>query len=88
MQEYANLLNRPVDVAAIKEGPAIGSAILAAVAAGFYPNISDAYKNMGVKEFIRYLPDTQHRTEYDLLYRKNHFIRNLVAKITYSHDKH
>ena len=80
MQEYANLLNRPVDVAAIKEGPAIGSAILAAVAAGFYPNISDAYKNMGVKKFIRYLPDVEHRTEYDLLYRKNHFIRNLVAK--------
>lgn len=80
MQEYANLLNRPIDVGAIGEGPAVGSAILAAVAAGLYPSVLEAYNNMGVKGFVRYQPDGRHRAEYELLYQKNHTIRELSAR--------
>ena len=75
MQEYANLLNRTIYVGQVSEGPALGSAIFAAVAAGIYENPMDAYAHMGIKEFITYEPDSEHRAEYEVLYRKNHDLR-------------
>lgn len=80
MQEYANILNRTIDVAQVKEGPALGAAIFAAVAAGVYTNSIEAYEHMGVRDFVRYEPDMQHREEYEHLYRRNHALRNLVRE--------
>lgn len=75
MQEYANLLNGPVLVGKVEEGPALGSALFAAVAAGIYGTAAEAYGHMGVREFVRYEPDPEHREAYEALYWRNHRLR-------------
>lgn len=81
MQEYANLMNRTVLVGRIKEGPAVGAAIYSAVAAGLFKNLSEAYENMGVREFTVYEPDQIHREAYDTLYLKNLTLRNCLISL-------
>lgn len=80
MSEYANLLNRTVQVGQVKEGPALGAAVFAAVAAGIYASPREAYEHMGVKEFVSYEPDREHREAYEALYRKNHALRVWAAR--------
>ena len=79
MQEYANILNRTIQVGEITEGPAMGSAILAAVAGGVYPTVQEAYQHMGVRAFTAYEPDSIHRNQYEALYQRNHRLRQLAA---------
>ncbi len=78
MQEYANLLNRPVQTGVVTEGPALGAAVFAAVAAGLYCTVGEAYEHMGIHSFVVYQPDTVHRREYEALYEKNHRMRCLL----------
>lgn len=80
MSEYANLLNLPVSVGQVAEGPALGAAIFAAVAAGIYPDAQSAYQAMGVREFTEYRPDPKLRGAYESLYRKNHRLRALARE--------
>ncbi|MBE6883666.1 MAG: ribulokinase [Ruminococcaceae bacterium] len=80
MQQYSDILNLPVDVGVVKEGPALGSAMFAAVAAGIYSSPIEAYEHMGNTKFIRYTPDEQHRAEYEEIYRRNHLLRE-AAKL-------
>ncbi len=80
MQEYANLLNLPVFAGQVAEGPALGAAIFAAVAAEIYENPVQAYGRMGVRDFVSYMPQDAHRAEYDRLYRKNHALREMLVK--------
>ena len=47
MQLYADVINRPIGIITSDQGPALGSAIHAAVAAGAYPDIRVAAKAMG-----------------------------------------
>ena len=79
MHEYANLLHRRILVGQVKEGPALGSAILAAVAAGIYATTAEACEHMGVQEFTCYEPDEEHSEAYEELYRKNHVLRRMAA---------
>lgn len=83
MKEYANLLNRNIHVGQVNEGPALGAAIFATVAAGIYTTPLEAYEHMGVHEYICYKPDENHREAYEELYRKNHTLRVLASKISY-----
>lgn len=46
LQTHANVSNLPIYVPEVSEAPALGSAILGAVAGGAYSNIRDAAKNM------------------------------------------
>ena len=46
MQMHADVSNVPVSVPRESEGPVLGSAMLAAVGAGVYPNIQEAADNM------------------------------------------
>jgi L-ribulokinase len=68
MQLYADVLGRPIDVIGSEQGPALGSAIHAAVAAGAYPDIHVAAKAMGRVERAVYRPDPERTAGYDLLY--------------------
>ena len=79
MQEYANLLNRTVYVGQTAEGPALGAAIFAAVAAGLYDTPVEAHAHMGIREFTPYEPDAVHREQYEALYMKNHKFRQLIS---------
>lgn len=85
MREYANLLNRPIYVGQVNEGPALGAAIFAAVAAGIYSTPLEAYKHMGVHEFTCYEVQEEHREAYEKLYRKNHMLRMLAGQINYEY---
>lgn len=82
MQEYANILHRSVHVGRFTEGPALGSAIFAAVAAGLYPDAEAACRCMGVKDFTVYTPDLQHGDEYEQIYRRSHALRQMMQKFS------
>lgn len=81
MQEYANLLNRSILVGQVGEGPALGAAIFAAVAADLYDTPLKAYEHMGVREFVAYEPDQEHREAYEALYEKNQKLRSIAAQL-------
>ncbi len=79
MQIYADVLNMPVHVAAAAQGPALGSAMFAAVAAGKekggYDDIEGAVAAMAIAENIVYEPNEAAAKVYDLLfmeYRRLH----------------
>jgi L-ribulokinase len=52
------------------QGPALGSAIHAAVAAGAYPDIRSAAEAMGRRNKNAYLPDPKAAEKYDRIYRE------------------
>lgn len=81
MQEYANILNMPVAAGQVAEGPALGSAILAAAAAGVYADSVEAHAHMGAQDFVWYYPDAEHREEYEKLFRRNHALRELIQNM-------
>ncbi|HUY47960.1 MAG TPA: ribulokinase [Streptosporangiaceae bacterium] len=68
MQVYADVLRRPLSVIASDQGPALGSAIHAAVAAGAYPDVPAAAAAMGGKRDAVYTPDPASADVYDELY--------------------
>ena len=57
MQIYADVLRLPISTIASEQGPALGSAIHAAVAAGAYPDVPTAAKAMGGVRKGVYIPD-------------------------------
>ncbi len=68
MQVYADVLRRPLSVIVSEQGPALGSAIHAAVAAGSYPDVPAAAGAMGGKRSEVYTPDQASADVYDELY--------------------
>lgn len=68
MQIYADVTNRPLNIIGSAQGPALGSAIHAAVAAGEYPSIHEASQAMGRVHEAVYRPDPERVRAYDALY--------------------
>ena len=68
MQMYADVTRRPLSLLGSAQGPALGSAIHAAVAAGGYPDIHAASEAMGRREPAAYVPDEGRARAYDPLY--------------------
>jgi len=68
MQVYADVLRRPISVITSDQGPALGSAIHAAVAAGAYAGVPAAAAAMGGKRAAAYAPDPASADVYDGLY--------------------
>ncbi|THV39545.1 ribulokinase [Glycomyces buryatensis] len=68
MQTYSDVLRMPITVLTSAQGPALGSAIHAAVAAGVYPDIKAAAEAMGKVERNAYVPDPARADAYDELY--------------------
>ena len=68
MQTYSDVLRMPITVLTSEQGPALGSAIHAAVAAGAYPDIYAAAEAMGKVERRAYVPDEARADAYDALY--------------------
>ncbi|MEU9981858.1 ribulokinase [Streptomyces sp. NPDC050856] len=68
MQIHADVLRRPVSLAVSSQGPALGSAIHAAVAAGAYPDVRAAASAMGRVDRAVYRPDPARADVYDALY--------------------
>jgi L-ribulokinase len=68
MQIYSDVLRMPVSTIASTQGPALGSAIHAAVAAGAYPDIRAAGDAMGKLNRAVYTPSEENADAYDALY--------------------
>ncbi|WBB52914.1 ribulokinase [Verrucosispora sp. WMMD573] len=68
MQIYADVTNRPLGIIGSAQGPALGSAIHAAVAAGAHPSIHHASQAMGRISAAVYQPDPDRVRAYDALY--------------------
>ncbi len=70
MQIYSDVTRLPISTVRSDQGPALGSAIHAAVAAGAYPDIFAASAAMGGKEEAAFTPDDQRAAAYDGLYEQ------------------
>ncbi len=68
MQIYADVTGRPLSLVDSEQGPALGSAMHAAVAAGLYPGIADAAARMGRIRRNVYTPNPTAARVYDRLY--------------------
>ncbi|GIF78377.1 ribulokinase [Asanoa siamensis] len=68
MQMYADVCRRPLSVIGSEQGPALGSAIHAAVAAGAYPDVHAAAAAMGKVRRAVYVPDEERAAAYDALF--------------------
>ncbi|GAA2641370.1 ribulokinase [Nonomuraea recticatena] len=79
MQVYADVLRRPLSVIGSEQGPALGSAVHAAVAAGAYEDIEQASAAMGKRTVAAYVPDDKAADAYDLLYAEYRRLHDLFA---------
>jgi len=70
MQIYADVLQMPVRVPDAAQGPALGSAIFAAVAAGVHPSPAAAARAMGAECQTVYEPIPEHVAVYEALYQE------------------
>jgi L-ribulokinase len=68
MQIYADVTRHPLHLIDSEQGPALGSAMHAAVAAGAYPDIHAASAAMGKVRRDVYTPDEARAGAYDALY--------------------
>jgi L-ribulokinase len=68
MQIYADVCDMPLSTIVSEQGPALGAAIHAAVAAGAYPDVRAAAAAMGGVHRSAYTPDPERARAYDALY--------------------
>jgi L-ribulokinase len=84
MQIYADVTRLPLSVIDSEQGPALGSAIHAAVAAAAYADVPLAAKSMGKVRRGVYLPDEDRALAYDALFEEylalhDHFGRHTTS---------
>ncbi|MET7690547.1 ribulokinase [Streptomyces sp. NPDC005483] len=82
MQIYADVTRLPLGVIDSTQGPALGSAMHAAVAAGAYPDIRAAAQAMGKARPAVYLPDPERAAAYDRLYAEYQLLHDYFGRGT------
>ncbi len=84
MQIYSDVLNMPVKISGSNEGPALGSAIFAAVAAGSenggYDSVSEASDVMGKLKDTFYAPVYENVEVYNKLYKEYCILHDYFGK--------
>jgi L-ribulokinase len=80
MQVYADVTARPLSVIGSDQGPALGSAIHAAVAAGAYPDVPAAAAAMGRVQRRVYEPDPERAKAYDALYEEYRLLHDYFGR--------
>lgn len=70
MQTCADIINKPIKISESDQACALGSAILAAVAAGVFPDIATAMLNMSAKYDIVYTPNPEQVKIGEKLYKQ------------------
>ena len=80
MQLYSDATRLPLSTIASDQGPALGSAIHAAVAAGEYANIRDAAEAMGKSNRGVYQPNESASREYDKLYAEYEILHDYFGR--------
>ncbi len=86
MQIYADVLNMPIKIAGSVQGPALGSAIFASVAAGKdvggHANIYEAARQMGKIKDTVYYPCAENAAVYDELFREYSILHDYFGRGT------
>ncbi|WP_123966399.1 ribulokinase [Streptomyces sp. TLI_185] len=82
MQIYADVTRRPLSIIGSTQGPALGAAMHAAVAAGAYPDIRAAAHAMGKVHRRVYLPDPQRAAAYERLYSEYRLLHDYFGRGT------
>jgi L-ribulokinase len=80
MQMYADVLNLPISTIASDQGPALGSAIHAAVAAGLYPSVGQAGEAMGKVTRAAYVPQPDAVAQYDRLFAEYQLLHDYFGR--------
>jgi L-ribulokinase len=80
MQIYADVTRRPLGLIGSAQGPALGAAIHAAVAAGAYPDVPAAAEAMGKVERNVYTPDAARADAYDALYAEYRLLHEYFGR--------
>jgi L-ribulokinase len=80
LQVYADVTRRPLSLITSAQGPALGSAIHAAVAAGCYPDVPAAAAAMGGRRQAAVLPDPASADVYDRLYAEYLLLHDYFGK--------
>lgn len=84
MQIYADILNMPVKISGSSQGPALGSAIFASVAAGRvrggYDDVFEASRKMGKLKDTVYMPIPQNVEIYNELYAEYEILHDYFGK--------
>lgn len=70
MQIFADVIGKPVSVAASAQASARGSALYAAVAAGIYSDIAQAAQVLSIPDLAVYVSREDDRRAYDAIYRE------------------
>jgi L-ribulokinase len=82
MQIYADVTGCPLGVIGSTQGPALGAAMHAAVAAGAYPDIQAAARSMGKADRGVYQPDPDRAAAYDRLYAEYRLLHDYFGRGT------
>ncbi|MDO0931211.1 ribulokinase [Streptomyces sp. DG2A-72] len=82
MQIYADVTRRPLGVIGSTQGPALGAAMHAAVAAGAYSDIQAAAGSMGKSDRGVYQPDPDRAAAYDRLYAEYRLLHDYFGRGT------
>jgi L-ribulokinase len=80
IQTYSDVLRMPVSVIGSDQGPALGSAIHAAVAAGAYPDVRSGSAAMGTLRRDAYVPDPAAAGAYDRLYAEYRGLHDYLGR--------
>jgi L-ribulokinase len=80
MQIYADVTRLPLSVVASAQGPALGSAIHAAAAAGAHPDVRAAAWAMGKVRRAVYVPDGAASVRYDALYAEYRILHDYFGR--------
>ncbi len=84
MQLYSDVLGRPLGIGGSEQGPALGSAIHAAVAAGAFDDIHTAAAAMGKVTRDAYVPGQAAAAGYDRLYAEYRGLHDYFAGARWS----
>jgi L-ribulokinase len=80
MQLYADVLRMPISIIGSEQGPALGSAIHAAVAAGAFDDVRAASEAMGRVTRAAYRPDPRAAEVYDRLYAEYRLLHDYFGR--------
>jgi L-ribulokinase len=80
MQLYSDITRLPLSVLESEQGPALGSAIHAAVAAKAYANVREAADKMGRVSKALYVPNEERAKQYDRLYAEYELLHDYFGR--------
>jgi L-ribulokinase len=85
MQTLCDVLNMPIKVCRTEQACALGAAMFAATAAGFYKRVEDAQAAMNPGFDREYAPDAVNAVKYAELYKRYLEIGNFTENILTKH---